>query len=612
MITDGSKSIQKNKKILISYLLKSKLTIKHMTSCKRQKNVFGEVSTGINEETSLVTGTIRSATFEGDHQTTTPSTPLADRSKLYFKSDAKVYALDEAGTETLVGPTASTADVVGPSLVLDTDLAVFSGTDGKVITKVGDGVSAWPCARITSNGQCDFRNQVGGGFEFDRWGDNGSRFRFWHLTTQVHYLDGRSNANSYIQNSRTSTGGVGIGTSSPAYKLHAAQDIDGSTSVTVDNATAGAAAQSMFTALTDTANSALYMGMNSSGFTASGSNKALGGFIGTGSAATGGLSIMSTNATADMRFYTGGGADANERLTITDDGFVGIGNSAPTFGLSVEGSTLAETTFQLKYSGAGGFDAPYFQMYKFDTSGAIGNSDNIAIIQFSGNDQNGDERVGAQISCSALEDFTDTACGSSVSIYATDTGTTALYEAASFAADEIKLNIAGFTRATIVDAGTTFSHPLTFPQPVGELYADTNVTATVISVTQTWTKAVFGSTTAGRLVSFTHTTPNRLVCTSTMARVYHIGATITLSPASNLDINWHLGIFKNGTLVPGSVTGVHSITSGHEYSTAIHCMAQMTNTDYIEIYVLNNTSPSIVDCTVSCANLFAIGTAASI
>jgi hypothetical protein len=73
------------------------------------------------------------------------------------------------------------------------------------------------------------------------------------------------------------------------------------------------------------------------------------GVIGTGSGASGGLSIM-TRANADMRFYTNG--HTNERMRIDTSGNVGIGTSSPSATLDI--SSTAQNVLDLETSHSDG------------------------------------------------------------------------------------------------------------------------------------------------------------------------------------------------------------------------------------------------------------------
>lgn len=149
-----------------------------------------------------------------------------------------------------------------------------------------------------------------------------------------------------------------------------------------------------------------------------------------------------------------------------------------------------------------------------------------------------------------------------------------------------------------------FGGVLEFEKPFAEMYE--NVTATtIISVTNVWYKANFTSTSANaNNVGFTHST-NRLTYTGTLTKNFHCGVTICARPSTPADHNYEFGLFKNGVLVPGSIVALHMINTGHDYSTAIHSIPQLTTNDYIELWVRRTTSGS-QDVEVRHMNMFAL------
>jgi len=107
------------------------------------------------------------------------------------------------------------------------------------------------------------------------------------------------------------------------------------------NANAGAAAQAtIYVGNSSAAADGLFLGANGTGMTTAGGFVQDGAAIGSGTGASGGLSIM-TRATADMRFYTDG--HTNERMRINSGGNVGIGiTTTPVPKLAI-GTGVAKT-----------------------------------------------------------------------------------------------------------------------------------------------------------------------------------------------------------------------------------------------------------------------------
>lgn len=123
---------------------------------------------------------------------------------------------------------------------------------------------------------------------------------------------------SHIYN--TNSGNVGIGTSSPVWKLEVANPRAAGwveSGVSADDSGGAMAAYSStfpapFTHFADR------VSLFSNVFTATG------------------LDLRADGSTSDIRFYTGGFDTSNERMRITDDGYLGIGTTSPELKLAVE------------------------------------------------------------------------------------------------------------------------------------------------------------------------------------------------------------------------------------------------------------------------------------
>jgi len=127
---------------------------------------------------------------------------------------------------------------------------------------------------------------------------------------------------------------VGIGTASPSQRLEVRHDQDASTRMKITNQGGGTASSAIIHVTDDvTANFFNHYG---SAYTSSGSAKQAGAELATNGA--GGMSITSTNGAAVIRFYTGGNADNNERMRISETGNVGIGTTSPNQRLMVSGN----------------------------------------------------------------------------------------------------------------------------------------------------------------------------------------------------------------------------------------------------------------------------------
>ena len=123
------------------------------------------------------------------------------------------------------------------------------------------------------------------------------------------------------------TGNVGIGTTSPASTLHVKKDQNATTELIVENVDTGTAALAKLTIRNLAGgNDALSLGVFGTGFTTTGGYLKDGAYLFAENALSGGLSI-GARASADLRFYTAGQADANERMRITSGGNILIGTT---------------------------------------------------------------------------------------------------------------------------------------------------------------------------------------------------------------------------------------------------------------------------------------------
>jgi len=162
---------------------------------------------------------------------------------------------------------------------------------------------------------------------------NASPLTAAYLPTNVVYAD----TNQTITGQKSFMSNVGIGTSTPG----------GNASIVVDNLynetglhvlnTNALGYSALRLGVDSNAQSGLVLyHMNNISYVASvpAYSSALAGF------GTGGLSLLSADSSAPMRFYSGGTAASNERARITAAGYFGIGTTSPTFKLDVQGGQV--------------------------------------------------------------------------------------------------------------------------------------------------------------------------------------------------------------------------------------------------------------------------------
>lgn len=112
--------------------------------------------------------------------------------------------------------------------------------------------------------------------------------------------------------------------------------VNGSNITLFKNASSGSLASSLLVMYND-ANVGAVFGVRSSTYTPSGSAKASGAdFAATGD---GGLSLSAGHASGDIRLYTGGYTDSNERVRVLSTGKIGFGVTAPTAAIHIKAGT---------------------------------------------------------------------------------------------------------------------------------------------------------------------------------------------------------------------------------------------------------------------------------
>jgi cytoskeletal protein CcmA (bactofilin family) len=142
-------------------------------------------------------------------------------------------------------------------------------------------------------------------------------------------------------------GNIGIGTTTPTNAhLEITRSTNGEEGIWVTNANAGTATYSILRTQnsTATANDGAFLLATGTGFTTTGAYKQDGGAVGADAQLAGGLSVVAAHASGDLRFYTGGSANGNQRLTVLSGGNVGIGDTTPAALLTVGNGDLFQVS----------------------------------------------------------------------------------------------------------------------------------------------------------------------------------------------------------------------------------------------------------------------------
>lgn len=129
---------------------------------------------------------------------------------------------------------------------------------------------------------------------------------------------------------------VGIGTASPANVLDIVQNSSTAAVAQLANTSGTAGAKTMYVASNGT--KLVLVGMMSTGYAPSGAYQPSGAIVDANGQAGMAIAASDTSGTGNLRFYTGGNADGNERMRITYAGNVGIGTVTPESALDIRGT----------------------------------------------------------------------------------------------------------------------------------------------------------------------------------------------------------------------------------------------------------------------------------
>jgi hypothetical protein len=246
-------------------------------------------------------------------------------------SATTAVTIDTSQNVTFVGSQTLSAGTANGVLYLNGSKAVTSGSaltfDGSVLATSVSGATALTMTSSGSQAYINLRSVVGGGFEpFIGFGDASAS----NIAQMIGISGGglRWTTGGTEQMRLTSTG-LGIGTSSPAYKLDVVSNANATNFIRVGNTTAGVSSKAALFSVSDTSSG--QFGTVSSTWNADpviNANE-------TYAYGAGGL-LLYSGSTSPLRFVTNGA----ERARITSDGnfLVGTtGNGSP--GLGVANST---------------------------------------------------------------------------------------------------------------------------------------------------------------------------------------------------------------------------------------------------------------------------------
>lgn len=136
---------------------------------------------------------------------------------------------------------------------------------------------------------------------------------------------------------------------------------------------------------------------------------------------------------------------------------------------------------------------------------------------------------------------------------------------------------------------------ITNSSAICQYYMTANASATTISATGTFVK-VAGTTTAGTLnQKFTTATTNRATYSGALTENFRVVAFATMTSGNNQTLR--MRIAKNGVTLPDSTSRFQTTGSGDASSIGTQTFLTMVPTDYIEVFVTNDTATNSITVT---------------
>jgi hypothetical protein len=133
---------------------------------------------------------------------------------------------------------------------------------------------------------------------------------------------------------------------------------------------------------------------------------------------------------------------------------------------------------------------------------------------------------------------------------------------------------------------------------IGQYYMQDNVTATTITVEDTYYK-VSGTTTVGQYIEkFTHTN-NRLTYVGAFIGYFKVSAFMSVTSGNNNVIAFRVA--KNGTTIAQSTSKSTTSGAGRSENIKLSDIVELNTNDYIEVFVTNTSGTNVV--TVESLNL---------
>lgn len=179
-----------------------------------------------------------------------------------------------------------------------------------------------------------------------------------------------------------------------------------------------------------------------------------------------------------------------------------------------------------------------------------------------------------------------------------------ILQTCNFSGPGTKLGVSTHTDVNLNDSFYQGNRGIQNTFVVGQLYMMDNVGLTTFAASNTWTKIVGITTTAGVTNSKFTATNNRLTCTAAIDRKYSLQATISFEAGAN-PIAVKFGFYDSNVGIRTASTFNHLATNDINHVSLID-IAELNSGDYIELYAMNtdnDESLRVVDMNVILSQL---------
>jgi hypothetical protein len=160
-----------------------------------------------------------------------------------------------------------------------------------------------------------------------------------------------------------------------------------------------------------------------------------------------------------------------------------------------------------------------------------------------------------------------------------------ILQTCNFSGPGTKLGISTHTDVNLNDSFYEGNRGIQNTFVVGQLYMKDNVAITTFAASNTWTKIVGVTTTAGVTNSKFTATDNRLTCNAAIDRKYSIQATISFEAAAN-PIAVKFGFYDSTVGIRTASTFTHLADNSVSH-VSLNDITELTENGYVELYAMN-------------------------